>query len=62
MIDVAESLTIVNGEHMRILLFPRLQQDIDKFWVTAWREMCSTLRSKGHSVKIAIAGAPLMRP
>jgi len=44
---------------MRILLFPRLQQDIDKFWITVWREMCSALRSKGHNVKIAIAGTPI---
>lgn len=44
---------------MRILWFPRLQMDIDKLHITTWREMCSELRSQGHTVQIAIAGKPI---
>ncbi len=42
---------------MRILWFPRLQTDIDKFHITTWREMCRELEEMGHDVKIAIAGS-----
>ncbi len=41
---------------MKILWFPRLQFDIDRFHMTTWREMCSELERLGHDVEIAIAG------
>jgi glycosyltransferase involved in cell wall biosynthesis len=41
---------------MKILWFPRLQLDIDKFHVTTWREMCIRLEHLGQNISIAIVG------
>lgn len=41
---------------MKILWFPRLQFDIDKFHITTWREMCKELKHLDNDVRIAIGG------
>ena len=41
---------------MRILWFPRLQADIDRFHRVTWRKMAEALQGEGHSVRVAVAG------
>ena len=43
---------------MRILWFPRLQADIDRFHRVTWRKMAEVLQEEGHTVRVAVAGAP----
>ena len=41
---------------MKILWFPRLQFDIDKFHIRTWKEMCDEIEAQGHMIEIAIGG------
>lgn len=43
---------------MKILWFPRLQQDTDRLHLVTWREMARALEARGHVVCVAVAGLP----